>query len=230
MKPPDRATPNMFSTEAGAIIDARRLSREALARAAQTAAEHLPARAAQMARSPVARDPLASLALSAAADSLEQGRASAVLQPVLPDPGPSDDGRRAVRARVLGSGVLPTWDVRRSADDLERRHRPASATHADLSARLTAEAGLHERLWDDPRLPAADHVRLTMLSGIPHLLDRANILAANRPTQARLRAVDDRASDAARGAASSHWRGRRELAADPRFARRAAAAEPIAEG
>jgi len=183
MKPPDYARTHIVAAAAlGALTQARWQSGGLLSReSADAAPELLRGHAAEMASSPLGRDQMLSLALLAAADDLEAGRSPAMVsERVLLEPGPDDAARLGVRTRVLSSGLLPTADARRAAEDLERRHRPECANDLELSARLTADANLHELLWDDPRLPADDRARLTMLFSVPQLLERADALGPGR--------------------------------------------------
>ena len=184
MKPPDYAKAHIVATAAlGALTEARWQSSELLSRrSADAAPDLLRGLAAEMAFSPLGRDQVLSLALLVAADDLEAGRspAAAASELVLLQPGPADAARSDVRARVLNSGVIPTADARRAAEDLERRYRPECGSDLELSARLTAEANLNELLWDDPRLPGDDRTRLTMLFSIPQLLDLAEALGPRR--------------------------------------------------
>lgn len=183
MKPPDYAKAHIVASAAlGALTEAVWQSRDLLSGPCAEAAPDLLRRlAGEMACSPIARDQVLSLALCAAAGDLEAGLlpASAIERILLP-PGPDDIARLEVRAQVLGLGFLPAADARRAADELERRHRPECASDLELSARLTAEANLHELLWDDPRLPGDDRVRLTMLFSVPALLERAEALGPAR--------------------------------------------------
>ena len=188
MKPPDYAKAHIVATAAlGALTEARWQGSDLLSRrSAEAAPDLLRGHAAEMAFSPLGRDQVLSLALLVAADDLEGGRSpAAAAELVLLEPGPDDAARLDVRTRVLNSGLVPTAEARRAAEDLERRHRPECGSDLELSTRLTAEANLHELLWDDPRLPGDDRTRLTMLFSVPQLLERAEALGPNRRPQAR---------------------------------------------
>lgn len=206
MRPPDYAKAHIVAAAAlGALTEARWQSSELLSRrSADAAPDLLRGHAAEMAFSPLGRDQVLSLALLVAADDLEGGRPPATAaELVLLEPGPDDAARLEVRTRVLNSGLVPTAEARLAAEDLERRHRPECGSDLELSARLTAEANLHELLWDDPRLPADDRTRLTMLFSVPQLLERAEALGPNRRPQARTQRAADEAE------APLPWRLRR---------------------
>lgn len=188
MRPPDYAKAHIVAAAAlGALTEARGQSRDLLSRqSANAAPDLLRGHAGEMAASPLGRDQVLSLALLAAADDLEAGRAPAgTSELVLLEPGPDDAARLEVRSRVLSLAFVPATDARRAADELERRHRPECGSDLELSARLTAEANLHELLWDDPRLPGDDRARLTMLFSVPKLLERAEALGPGRQARTR---------------------------------------------
>lgn len=189
MRPPDYAKAHIVAAAAlGALTEARWQSTELLSRQSiEAAPDLLRGHAAEMAFSPLGRDQVLSLALLVAADDLEAGRPPAAASDfLLLEPGPDDVARLDVRARVLGSAFAPAAQARRAAEDLERRHRPECGSDLELSARLTAEANLHELLWDDPRLPGDDRVRLTMLFSVPEILERAEALGPGRQPRARM--------------------------------------------
>lgn len=197
MRPPDYAKAHIVAAAAlGALTEARRQSRDLLSRrCADAAPDLLRGHAAEMARSPLGRDQVLSLALLVAADDLECRRSpAATSELVLLEPEPDEAARLDVRTRVLDSGLVPTAEARLAAEDLERRHRPECGSDLDLSARLTAEANLHETLWDDPRLPADDRTRLTMLFSVPQLLERAEALGAGRQPRSRARRAGSQAA------------------------------------
>lgn len=200
MKPPDGNAHIAAAAALGALTEVWRRGSGLLSREVADAAPGLlRGHAAEMASSPLGRDQVLSLALLTAADDLEGGRTpSATHDLALPDLAPDDDARQTVRSRVLLSGLMPTAAARRAAYELEQRHRPECAGDLELSARLTAEADLHQRLWDDPRLPGDDRTRLTMLFSVPQLLERAEGLRPRRGTEAHV-PLDARAPRSLRG-------------------------------
>lgn len=178
MKPPDDAKARISAAASlAALTEAWRRREDLLAHgSAEAAPALLREHAAKMARSPLAQDQVLSLALLAAADDVGVGWGGAASQFLLAEPGPEDAQRLGVRMRVLNSSFAPAADARHAARELERRHRPGCGSDRELAARLVADADLHERLWDDPRLPGDDRTRLIMLFAIPQLLERADAL------------------------------------------------------
>lgn len=179
MKPLDFARAHILASGAlGALTEALRHGGAGLSRrTAEAAPGLLRGYAVEMTGSPLARDQVLSLALLAAADDLEAGRTPAASpQSALPQPAPDEAARLDIRTRVLRLGPAAGDDVRRAVEDVERRRRAECAGDLDLASRLRVEATLQERFWDDPRLPADDGARLTMLFSVPELLDRADAL------------------------------------------------------
>lgn len=181
MPPPD-ATKNHIIAAAllGALIEARWRSGDLLSRkSAELAPDLLRGHAAEMAFSPIGRDQVLSLALSAAADDLEAGRLpSDERASFLRAPGPDDSARSGIRRRTILLGASGGSEARGVVEELERRYRPECRNELELSGRLNEDAVLHDLLWDDPRLPCEDPVRLVMLSSGSKLVERAGVLAA----------------------------------------------------
>jgi hypothetical protein len=137
------------------------------------AADLLRAHATELATSPVARDQVLSRALEMAARNLEAGYAPVDEAGLFlaADSDGAAEARERLRTLVLQQSPAPnTIDV---VGELERRLADRRLTPIALSRRLAAEASLQAALWDDPRIPAANSVRLAMLRSIPKLAQRA---------------------------------------------------------
>jgi hypothetical protein len=183
MKPPDTHKGHIVASAAlGALSEARWRSRDVLSgKSAEAAPGLLRGHAAELAVSPIGRDQLLGAALLAAADDLERGRPFRFDgHMALPEPPPSEAERTRIRREAFGAGAIPTAESRKVLEDLEVRYRPECGSAAELSARLEADANLHEAVWDDPRLACAPRTRLVMLFSVPKLLDRAEELAPDR--------------------------------------------------
>lgn len=174
-----------------ALLEARWTSADLLERQGRAAAcERLRGRATDLAGSPLGADQVLSLALDAAADDLEGKR------PVLSEgvvsfcPGPVEESdRRTLRDRVFRQGGAPALESAEAADELERRHVGEAQTAAALARLLVEDAHLHERLWDDPRIPADARARLVMLCSVPKLQAKAADLDPSRARALRRRTV-----------------------------------------
>ncbi len=143
-------------------------------RAPEEVAAVLAARMRELAASPSGRDQLLALAFQ----RLTEGGGNAGPHDLLgAEADPAE--REALRRRVLGQDGHP---VDRALDLVARYE--ARLTEAGpqapriLAERLMTDADLNEFLWDDPRIPAGDDVRLTMLCSISRLRDRADELTA----------------------------------------------------
>ncbi len=180
MPPPDPPAPDaVVAAVSAALAEARWQSRELVSRRPpKAAADLLRGQAGEMAFSPIARDQILGLALSAAAAELERGSRLVTELDVLDGPAPSEALRQLVRAEAYRSGPLPASQSRKVAETLERRRRLEGGSERDLAERLREEAALHTRLWDDPRLPSDSLGRLVMLCAVPKLLERAEALEA----------------------------------------------------
>lgn len=134
--------------------------------------------AAAMAASPIARDQILALALTAAAEDLERRRPPRTrgLGALVEGGEVTEDARLEVRRQVFRHGAPPAAESRRVVEDLERRYQPECATPRALSRRLRDDARLHELFWDDPRLACDGRTRLVMMSSVPALLARAAAL------------------------------------------------------
>jgi len=142
-------------------------------RPALLAADLLRAHATELATSPVASDQVLSLALEMAARNLEAGSAPVDEAGLFlaADSDGAAEARERLRSLVLQQPPAPnSIDV---VGELERRLADRRLTPVALSRRLAAEASLQQALWDDPRIPAANSVRLAMLRSIPKLAQRA---------------------------------------------------------
>lgn len=180
MRPPDGpGNPVVAAAALGAFTEARWRRGDLLSRkSANLAPDLLRGHAAEMAFSPIGRDQVLSLALVAAANELEAGREAADERAAFfRAPGPDESARLVVRARTLSLDVDATCEARGVVEELERRYGPECAGGFELAERLRNDASLHELLWDDPRLPCTDRVRLAMLYSAPKLLERADALA-----------------------------------------------------
>jgi hypothetical protein len=185
MPPPDASESHVVAAALlGAFTEARWRRSDLLSRKpADLAPDLLRGHAAEMAFSPIGRDQVLSLALFAAANDLDAGRApSDERAAFLCAPAPDESARLTVRARTLSLSLAGASEARGVVEELERRHRPECDGGFALSERLRNDASLHELLWDDPRLPCADLVRLTMLFSVPRLLERADVLAGRNRT------------------------------------------------
>lgn len=179
MKTPDAPKSHIVAAALlGALTEARWRSGELLSRkSAELAPDLLRGHAAEMAFSPIGRDQVLSLALSAAADDLEAGRAPADERALFLRAHPPDESARAqVRGRIPVFNPAATREVRAVVEELERRCRPECRGDVEMSERLANEADLQELLWDDPRLPCEDRVRLIMLLSVAQLRERAQAL------------------------------------------------------
>lgn len=178
-----------------ALLEARWISADLLARHGPTgASDRLRGRAVELAVSPLGGDQVLSLALDAAADDLDGGRAvlaEGVISFCAPPVDETD--RRALREQVFRQGGAPALESEEAADELERRHGDEVCTAAALARLLVDDAHLHERLWDDPRLPAAPGTRLVMLCSVPKLQARAAELDPSRARALRRRKATERA-------------------------------------
>jgi hypothetical protein len=162
-----------------ALLAARWQCTDLLSRKSPDAArELLLGHAAELASSAVGRDQLLSKALEAAAADLSAGRsplgegASFFFR----EREPCATARRIVRQQVFRGGGVPSRKAHAVVADLERRLRSECADDQALRKRLAAEAHLHERLWDDPRLPADAKTRLIMLCAVPKAMARSQDL------------------------------------------------------
>lgn len=159
-----------------ALMEARWRALDLLARKPRDEAPgRLRGLASDMSFSPIARDQVLSVALSAAAEALEHEddlNALGVLD-VLKRLAPSEEERLAVRREALGTGSTPTTDLRQVVEAMESRYRPDCRSSADLARQLRTEASLHELLWDHPRLSCDCGTRLVMVCSVPQLLKRA---------------------------------------------------------
>jgi hypothetical protein len=184
MRSPDCARSHIAASAAlAAVVEARLRSSDGASLQYLSGAPHLlRAHAAEMAVSPIGRDQVLSLALTRAAEDLEQGRSpdAADLNLFFEGAEVTAEARLEVRRRVFQQGALPVAESRRVVEVLERRFLPECATLRALSRRLTEEARLHERLWDDPRLACDGRTRLIMLASVSKLLERADELDARR--------------------------------------------------
>jgi hypothetical protein len=166
----------IVSAALGALIEARWHVQDLMSRKPREAAPALlRGLAGEMAFSAVARDQLLSVALSVAADTMDEGgdlHAIGVLD-VLERLGPAETDRLAVRREVFDAGSPPTTETRQVVEALESRYGPGSRSPVKLGRRLRDEASLHELLWDHPKLGCDSRTRLVMLFSIPKLLERA---------------------------------------------------------
>lgn len=137
----------------------------------------LRARAAELALSPIGRDQILSRAMDLIAERRREP--SPVDADVLFGGSPTEEQRLAVRQRVFAAGAQPSFASSDAAARVEERHRRslADGSAALISHALTFDAALHETLWDDPRAPASDPVRLALLCSVPKLRERAAELA-----------------------------------------------------
>lgn len=181
---------------ARALVEALALARwevsELMSRHPGVAAQRLDARAADLARSPVAADQILSLALSAGAEDLRRGRAPLEEGALFffAHEAPDEQARREVRRAVFGpdSDVgRPEAGGREIVRDLEARRRAHGFADGALSQRLAEDAALHEGLWDDPRLPADPEARRRMAASAPAILERARDLDPSRRRERRRR-------------------------------------------
>lgn len=180
MKPPDERRGELIAGAAfGALVDARWHTQDLISRRPKEATpDLLRGLARAMAFSPIARDQVLSVALLLAAEELERGgdvqglAALAVLQRLEP----AEAERLALRQEIFSAGAVPAAESHEVVASLERRYGPECRTPVELAGRLRDEAGLHELLWDHPRLPAAGRARLVMLFSVPKLLDRVREL------------------------------------------------------
>jgi hypothetical protein len=178
-----------------ALLEARWASADLLARqGAAGASDRLRGRAAELAGSPLGGDQVLSLALDAAAEDLANGRV-VLAEGVIAFCGPPVDEteRRALREQVFRQGGARALESEQVADELVRRHADEVCSAAALARLLIDDARLHERLWDDPRLPAAPRTRLVMLCSVPKLLARAAQLDPSRARALRRRKSNERA-------------------------------------
>jgi len=201
-----------------ALLAARWQCADLLSRKSPDAArELLLGHAADLASSAVGRDQLLSKALEAAAADLSSGRsplgegASFFFR----EREPCSTARRIVRQQVFRRGAIPSRKAHEVVADLERRLRREAADGRALHKRLVAEAHLHERLWDDPRVPADANTRLIMLCVVPKAMARAQELDPSHarfvrrrdaPRLRRARALALASPQSATAASRGHWR------------------------
>jgi hypothetical protein len=144
--------------------------------------------AAELTGSPLARDQIHAKALEAAAADVHAGRSALAGGTAFffREPAPAE-AREALRDQVFRHSGLPSRASDAAAADLERRLRSEGLADRELSDRLAAEARLHERLWDDPRLGAETHTRLIMLFAVPKIIERSEALDPSRARDLRRR-------------------------------------------
>ena len=136
----------------------------------------LRARAAGLARSGAGRDQLLSLALAAAADDLQHGRAPLGAGALFWSEAANDPAERLrIQREVLALSGSADVAADALALHLEAEHR-RDVGPGGVATRLVRDARLHKRLWDDPRLRADARTRLVMLCSVPRLMDRARSL------------------------------------------------------
>jgi hypothetical protein len=144
--------------------------------------------AAELAGSALARDQILGKALEAAAADVHAGREPLgggmgfFFREVVPDA-----AREALRGQVFRHCGVPSRASQAAAADLERRLRTEGLADWEVSERLAAEARLHERLWDDPRLGAETHTRLIMLCAVPKIIEQSEALDPSRARHLRRR-------------------------------------------
>lgn len=134
------------------------------------------AQAAELALSPIGRDQLLSLALERSAQDV---------QPDWPAHLQAELGESAAIAeRVFRLDPHKVSETDMLVMALEERHsrrlRP-EVGFDQLSQRLEQDAILNETLWDHPKIPASDAVRLAMLCAVPKLRERAEELSTSDP-------------------------------------------------
>jgi hypothetical protein len=165
-----------------AVLAARWECAELAARkSAEAVGELLLGHAAELACSALGRDQILSRALESAAADVRAGRpaledgAAFFFREAVPD-----GARSVVREQVFRHSGVPSRASQAVAAELERRLRSEGLGDRELSERLLAEAHLHERLWDDPRLGADTHTRLILLCAVPKVIERSEALDPSR--------------------------------------------------
>jgi hypothetical protein len=166
----------------GALREAARAGRGALSPGMRaTGAGMLRGHAAALLTSPIARDQLLTLSLTAAAEDLDAGRCpGGKVRYALPRHRADEAMRPEIRRDAAAAGPVRAAEIRRVVDGLELRHRPECADDVGLADRLAEEARLHQALWDDPGLRCAPHVRLVMLFSARPLFERSEALRRRR--------------------------------------------------
>lgn len=195
---PTEAADVVASALVAALMEARWEVASLLSRHAPAeAAERLRGHAAELAMTPLGCDQVLSLALDAAAEDLENDRPPlregvvSFFPPEAPNPDVLE-----LRSSVYAHGGAPAGNSGAVVAELVARRRLEARTDVGLAHRLTADARLHERLWDDRRIPASPQVRWAMLCSVPKLRERAADLHRKR-VRARRRAVALRPTPAA---------------------------------
>jgi len=191
-----------------ALLAARWQAADLLSRKSPEAArELLLGHAGELASSAVGRDQLLSKALEVAAADLSAERPplSEGASFFFREREPCSTARQIVRQQVFRGGGVPSRKAHDVVADLERRLRSEGADDRALRERLAAEAHLHERLWDDPRLPADANTRLIMLSAVPKAMARSHDLDPSHARFVRRRDAPGRRRARALALAAPRW-------------------------